>query len=166
VSYLAIRDSAVEQIKAGLLPLWPRMRVEAHPGVFTEQSIRKDARRAPAVLTSLVRAVDGVYNNGVTFVSWVLYRASSEDLLYDGALRIISALIPVIRNAEFPLAIKDVRTEAECLYTGSLDAINVTMWAVRWELVLGDRAFINASPDGLGDFDGADGTVSVGTVEI
>jgi len=166
MSYLAIRDSAVEQIRAGMLPLCPEMRVEAHPGSFTEQSIRKEAQRTPAILTSLVRAADGVYNNGVTFVSWVLYRASSEDRLYDGALKIVSALIPVIRNAGFPLAIKDVRTEAECLYTGALDAINVTLWAVRWELVLGERAFINGSLEDLGDIEGFDGTVSIGTEEI
>jgi len=166
MSYLKIRDMAVEQIRAGMLPLYPDMRIEAHPGVFTEQSIRRAAQRTPAILTSLVRASDGVYDNGVTFVSWVLYRASSEDLLYDGALKIISALVPVIRNAGFPLAIKETRTEVECLYSGALDAINVTLWAVRWEQVLGGRAFANGPLGDLGDLEGFDGTVRVGTVEI
>jgi len=95
MSYLAARDSAVEQIRAGMLPLFPKMTIDAHPGVFTEQTIKRDAQRTPAILTSLVRAADGTYGNSLTFVSWVLYRASSEDRLYDGALKIISALIPV-----------------------------------------------------------------------
>jgi len=162
MSYLAARDSAVEQIRAGMLPLFPKMTVEAHPGVFTEQTLRRDAQRAPAVLTSLVRAADGTYANSLTFVSWVLHRASSEDRLYDGALKIISALIPVIRKADFNVYIKDTAIEAECLYTGALDAINVTMWAVKWELVLGDRAFIREIPGDLGDLDSVHGTAIVG----
>jgi len=137
--YLTIRDAAVEQIKNGIKPLYPKMTVEAHPGIFTEQSIKRDAQRTPAILTSLVKAADGERNN-ITFVSWVLYRAVSEDKLYDGALKIISALIPVIRKADFDLVIKDTNIEAECLYSGALDAVNITLWAVKWELVLGDHA--------------------------
>lgn len=164
--FLAIRDAAVEQIKAGILPLYPKMTVEAHPGFFTEQSIKRDAQRTPAILTSLVRAFDGVYNNSVTFVSWVLYRASSEDKLYDGALKIISALIPIIRKADFDLDIKDTKTEAECLYSGSLDAINITLWAVKWELVLGDHAIPErGSLEGLENFDELRGAAVAGPYE-
>jgi hypothetical protein len=125
MSYLTIRDKAVEQIKAGILPLYPKMTIEAHPGFFTEQSVRKDAQRTPAILTSLVKAADGDRNT-VTFISWVLYRAGGADRLYDGALKIVSALIPVIRKADFDLVIKDTNTEAECLYSGALDAVNIT----------------------------------------
>jgi len=165
--YLTIRDAAVEQIKAGILPLYPKMTIEAHPGLFTEQSIRRDAQRTPAILTSLVKAADGERNN-ITFVSWVLYRASTEDKLYDGALKIISALIPVIRKADFDLVIKDTNIEAECLYSGSLDAMNITLWAVKWELVLKDHA-VGGKRESLLDleqFEGYDGTTVVGTEKI
>jgi hypothetical protein len=164
--YLSVRDAAVEQIKAGILPLYPKMTVEAHPGYFTEQSIKRDAQRTPAILTSLVKASDGD-RNSVTFVSWVLYRAGSEDKLYDGALKIVSALIPVIRKADFDLVIKDTNIEAECLYSGTLDAINITLWAVKWELVLGDHA-ARGEGESLSDLEqigGYDGTTVVGTVE-
>jgi len=164
-NYLTIRDAAVEQIKAGILPLYPKMTVEAHPGLFTEQSIKRDAQRTPAILTSLVKAADGERNN-ITFVSWVLYRASSEDKLYDGALKIISTLIPVIRNADFDLVIKDTNIEAECLYSGTLDAINITLWAVKWELVLGERAIKEVSLNDLEQFGSYDGTTLVGTEEF
>jgi len=166
-NYLTIRDAAVEQIKAGILPLYPKMTIEAHPGLFTEQSIKRDAQRTPAILTSLVKAAEGERNN-ITFVSWVLYRASSEDKLYDGALKIISALTPVIRKADFDLVIKNTNIEAECLYSGTLDAINITMWAVKWELVLGDHAVRGEgeSLSGLEQVGGYDGTTTVGTVEI
>ena len=166
MSYLKVRDEAVRQIKEGLLPLCPKMRIEAHPGAFTEQTIKQEAQRTPAILTSLVKAADGVYSNSVTFVSWVLYRASSEDLLYDGALKILSALIPVIGNAHFDLAIKDVPIEAECLYSGALDAMAVTLWAVKWELVLGERAFIHGSLEDLDQIESFDGTTNVGTAEV
>jgi hypothetical protein len=71
--YLTIRDQAVEWIRTGILALYPKMTVEAHPGFFTEQSIKKDAQRTPAIPTSLVKASDGERNT-ITFVSWVLYR--------------------------------------------------------------------------------------------
>ena len=163
--FLAIRDAAVEQIKAGILPLYPKMTVEAHPGFFTEQSIKRDAQRTPAILTSLVKAADGE-RNSITFVSWVLYRASSEDRLYDGALKIISALIPIIRKADFNLVIKDTNIEAECLYSGTLDAINITLWAVKWELVLGDHAIPErGSLEGLENFDELRGAAVAGPYE-
>jgi hypothetical protein len=165
MSYLTIRDKAVEQIKAGILPLYPKMTIEAHPGFFTEQSVRKDAQRTPAILTSLVKAADGDRNT-VTFISWVLYRAGSADRLYDGALKIISALIPVIRKADFDLVIKDTNIEAECLYSGTLDAINLTLWAVKWDLILGEYAIqdIGSLAD-LEYFEGCEGTNIVGPRE-
>jgi hypothetical protein len=142
------------------------MTVAAHPGFFTEQSIKRDAQKTPAVLTSLVKAADGERNN-IIFVSWVLYRAGSTDKLYDGALKIVSALIPVIRKADFDLVIKDTEIEAECLYSGTLDAVNITLWAVRWELVLGDHA-VRGEGESLSDLErieGYDGTTVVGTGE-
>lgn len=167
-SYLSIRDEAVKQIKAGMLPLYPKMTVEPHPGLFTEQSIRRDAQRTPAVLTSLVKAGDGE-RNSITFISWVLYRAASADKLYDGALEIISLLIPVIRKADFDLVIKDTNIEAECLYSGALDAANVTLWAVKWELALGGYAVKGVPPfnsiEGLEHFNGYDGTTAAGACE-
>jgi len=166
--YLSIRDAAVEQIKAEILPLYPKMTIEAHPGLFTEQSIKRDAQRTPAILTSLVKAADSIERNNIIFVSWVLYRASTEDKLYDGVLKIISALIPVIREADFDLVIKDTNIEAECLYSGVLDAMNITLWAVKWELVLKDHA-IRGKGEKLLDleqFEGYDGTTVVGTEKI
>ncbi|MDR2096744.1 MAG: hypothetical protein LBP76_14675 [Treponema sp.] len=163
--YLTIRDKAVEQIKAGILPLYPKMTVEAHPGMFTEQSIKRDAQKTPAILTSLVKAADGERNR-ITFVSWVLYRAHHADKLYDGALKIVSALIPVMRKADFDLAIKDTNIESECLYSGTLDAINITLWAVKWELILGDHAITGyGSLEGLEDFDELHGMAAAASYE-
>jgi len=165
--YLTIRNAAVDQIKAGILPLYPKMTIKAHPGLFTEQAIKVYAQQTPAILTSLVKAADGD-RNSIIFVSWVLYRARSEDKLYDGALEIISNLIPVIREADFEIVIKDTNIEAECLYSGTLDAINITLWAVKWELVLGDHAISGGSVSlsDLEDVGGYDGTTLVGTEEI
>jgi hypothetical protein len=152
--YLTVRDEAVAQIKAGFAHN-PEIHVAAHPGYFTEKTIQQAAQRTPAILTSLVKAADGV-NNSITFVSWVLYRASGADKLYDGALKIVSALIPVIRKADFDLVIKDTNIEAECLFSGSLDAINITLWAVKWELVLKDHA-VSGADESLADLENFEG---------
>jgi hypothetical protein len=166
MSYLKIRDMAVEQIKAGMLPLYPKMTIEAHPGAFTEQTIRATAQRTPAILTSLVKTADGISRNSITFVSWVLYRASGEDKLYDGALKIISALTPVIRDADFGLDIKETAIETECLYSGALDAINITMWALRWELVLGRTVFASGRPEDLAQLENFRDTEIIGSADI
>jgi phage gp37-like protein len=157
MSYLAIRDEAVGQIQAGFAEN-PEIHVAAHPGYFTEKTIQQAAQKTPAILTSLVKAADGERNT-ITFVSWVLYRANSADKLYDGALKIVSALIPVIRKADFDLAIKDTNIEAECLYSGALDAVNITLWAVKRELILGGHALPErGSLEGLENFDEVRGT--------
>jgi hypothetical protein len=163
--YLTIRDEAVNQIKAGFAGN-PEIHIAAHPGWFTEKTIQQAAQRTPAILTSLVTAADGERNT-VTFLSWVLYRAGSADKLYDGALKIVSALIPIIRKADFDLVIKDTNIEAECLFSGALDAANITLWAVKWELALKDHAVRGAgeSLSDLGQFEGYDGTVITGTGE-
>jgi len=166
MNYLVIRDEAVRQIQAGIISLYPKMRVEAHGGTFTEQSIKQNAQRTPAILTSLVKAADGTQNNSITFVSWVLYRASSEDKLYDGALKIVSALTSVIQKADFDLDIKDTVINAECLYSGTLDAMAVTMWAVKWELLLGSRAFSHRSLEELGELENFDDTALIDTVQL
>ena len=101
----------------------------------------------------------------------MLARAQGKDKLYDAAPGIVSALIPVIRNLDAPYSIdapQDI--EAECLYSGSLDAINVTMWAVRWSWQLRRSVFENGE-GGLPAFDldwfeGSDSTMIVGSNEI
>jgi hypothetical protein len=114
-----------------------------------------------------VKASDGDRNT-ITFVSWVLYRAGNADKLYDGALKIVSALIPIIRKADFDLVIKNANIEAERLYSVTLDAINITLWAVKWELVLGDKA-VGGEGETLEDLEqvgGYDGRTVVGSDEV
>jgi hypothetical protein len=168
--YVFIRDEAVEKMRAAF-PASAKIHIAAHPGNFTEQTIKQAAMKTPAILTSLVKTADGEANS-ISFVSWVLYRASAADKLYDGALRIVSALIPVIREMDFDLAIKNTNIEAECLYSGSLDAINITLWAVKWELKLVDY-FANGEGKTLAEalavlesFDGYDGTMEIGSAAI
>lgn len=86
-------------------------------------------------------------------------------------MQIISALIPVIGKADFNLVIKETNIEAECLYSGTLDAINVTLWAVKWELRHADAAIKDEGSlwgeglSGLEFFEGYDGTTVVGGSE-
>jgi hypothetical protein len=128
-----VRNEAVAHIKQAFTPEGGKSAVfiEAHPGRFDEAEIRRLAQRTPAILTSLM-AIDDEKNE-YEFVSWVLARAQGKDKLYDTALGIVSALIPALRDLDADYSVDAPQNiEAECLYSGSLDAINVTLWAVRW----------------------------------
>ncbi|MDR1231568.1 MAG: hypothetical protein LBK61_09230 [Spirochaetaceae bacterium] len=170
-TYVDVRNEAVEQIKAaftdkdGKCPVF----VEAHPGRFDEAEIRRLAQRTPAVFTSLMGVDDE--KNEFEFVSWVLARAQGKDRLYDTALGIVSALVPVIRNLDADYSTDAPHgIEAECLYSGSLDAINVTLWAVRWTWEL--RKSVFESGDGgfpvfeLDIFEGYEAAHQIGDVNV
>jgi hypothetical protein len=170
MTYIDIRNQAVEKIRAAFPPS-ARIHIAAHPGRFSEQEVKRLANQTPAIFTSLMHCADGE-TNSVTLVSWVLCRATTQDKLYDGALQIVSALIPVIRNMDFDLVIKDTNIEAECLYTGALDAINITLWAVKWELrredfvTNGDGNTRAEALAALENFEGYDSTTLVGTENV
>jgi hypothetical protein len=106
------------------------------------------------------------------FVEWVVYRANNQDTLYDGALKIVSALMPVIRKMNAPWSIDGgTNIEADCLYAGSLDKINVTLWAVKWRWRLRGAVFEEGEggillPDDLDYFEGYDAAHLVGTQEV
>lgn len=133
ITYLDIRDEAIKQIRETLAN--PKIYIDAHPGDFDEKEIRRLAVRTPAILTSIVRISDddSADESWIDFATWILYRANNQDKLYDGAVRMVSAIIPIIRglNAEWSY---DGATKiiAECLYTSSLDGLNITLWGVRW----------------------------------
>ena len=170
VTYVEIRDSAVKQIKERFATD-KRIHIAAHPGTFNAEEIKRLMNQTPAVVTSLVRASDQDVQDEswCDFVSWVVYRADNQDLLYDGALKIVSALIPVIRNMDAAWSIGGgTNIQAESLYSGTLDRMNVTLWAVRWRwqvrAMSGDGAI--PMPEDLYYFEGYDAAHKVGTQTI
>ena len=163
-TYLDIRNSMVEQIQAAFAED-KRIKVAAHPGNFDEGEIRRLMQTTPAILTSLVGindedVADECY---IDFVSWVLHRADNKDRLYDGALSLVSALVGVIKKIDNPVSYGGgTKINAQCLYTGSLDKINATLWAVRWRLMA--RAVYDGGitlPGDLDWFRGYDGSLVV-----
>lgn len=169
-NYLDIRNEAVRLIQGGFpKSKYKNLRVAAHAGRFTEAEIRRLANQTPAILTSLmdIKDCEGTDNSECRFVSWVLVRASNADKIYDDGLKLVSLLTPVIRNIPngSVYAGTDVADiEAENLYTGTLDSINISMWAVSWTW----KVRATQTPDGdiaLSDdleiFEGADGTLDI-----
>ena len=156
----------VKQLKAAFA-VDKRISVSAHPGNFDESELRRLIQSTPAILTSLAEISDADEADEcyIEFVSWVLYRADNRDRLYDGALALVSALVGAIKKIESPSSFgggKKIR--AECLYTGSLDKINATLWAVRWRILaraVNDEGVI-VLPDGLDWFKGYEATLKVG----
>lgn len=166
LTYLDVKNNVIEQIQAAFKSD-KRVTVKNHAGNFDEAEVRRLMQSTPAILTSLVEIndedeADECY---IEFVSWVLYRADNRDKLYDGALALVSALVGVIKNIDNPVSFgggKKIR--AECLYTGSLDKINATLWAVRWRLyarAVNDEGVIPL-PHELDWFKGYEATLKVG----
>jgi len=164
ITLVDIRDEAIRQIQAAFAAN-KKLFVAAHPGRFDEAEIKRLASQAPAILTSFMRYADE--NHTVDFASWVLYRADSKDRLYDGGLKIVSALIPVIGNLDAEWSIGSGKNiEAECLYSGGLDQINITLWGIRWKWHVHENYLFEGEggiplPD-LDNFEGYDATHSVG----
>lgn len=169
-SYLDIRNEAVSLVEKNFPKgKYRTLKVAAHAGRFTESEIRQLAQKAPAILTSLMQISDGegTDNSECRFVSWVLCRANNADKIYDEGLKLTSLLIPVIRS--IPNASKyngtDVTDiEAENLYSGTLDSINISMWAVSWTWNVRATQIPDgtiATDDELEMFEGADGTLEV-----
>jgi len=164
IDFVDIRDDAIKQIKAAFAKN-KKLHIAAHPGMFSEAEIKSLANQTPAILTSFIRFSDK--DNTISFVSWVLYRADSKDRLYDGALKIVSALVPVLRDidAEWSIGGAD-GIDAECLYSGTLNQINVTLWGVRWDLHIPSTVFDDGEGgvrlDDLDYFEGYDATHLIG----
>lgn len=166
-TYLDVRNNVVEQIKK-VFKNDKRLTLDSHPGRFDEGEIRRLMQHTPAILTSLMGISDNDVEDesNIDFVSWVLYRADNKDRLYDGALSLVSALIGIIKNINTPVSFGGgTHINAECLYSGSLDKINATLWAVRWKLNV--RGVNNEGnillPDDLDWFKGYESTLEVGT---
>jgi hypothetical protein len=164
-----IRDHAVRLIRAAF-PEAPELHIAAHPGRFSETEVKRLANRTPAILTSLIGYTDE--DHMARFVSWVLYRATSIDRLYDGALKLVSALIPVVRDADAAWSIGGGKAlDAECLYSGTLDQINLTLWGVRWDWKLQETVFRDGAGgvmllDDLEYFEGYEGTHTIGSASV
>jgi len=131
ITLVDVRDEAIKQIQTAFEKN-KKLYIAAHPGMFDEKEIRRLATKTPAILTSFMRYTNE--DHTAEFVSFVLYRSDGKDLLYDGALKIVSALVPVIENLDAEWSIgsgKDIA--AECLYSGTLDQINITLWGIKWK---------------------------------
>jgi hypothetical protein len=164
IDFADIRNEAVTQIKTAFAET-KKIHIASHPGLFNEAEIKRLSNQTPAILTSFLRFKDE--NNTISFISWVLYRANSKDLLYDGALKIVSALIPVIRGIDADWSIGGGESiDAECLYSGTLDQMNVTFWGVRWDLQIRGTVFDEGEGgvrlDDLDYFEGYDATHQIG----
>jgi len=170
ITYKEIRDSAVAQIKEKV-SAYERLHIAAHPGTFDGEEIRRLATQTPAILTSLIRISDQDVQDEswLDFVSWILCRADNQDRLYDGALNILSSLVPTIRSLDASWSIGGgTDIQAECLYSGSLDKINATLWAVRWRWqvrAIGEEGAIPL-PEDLDYFEGYDADHEVETQNI
>lgn len=140
VTLVSVLDETCRQIeetfKKNLPKLAAKISFGSAPGVFNEQEIRRLAQRVPAIKTALVKYEGNTNtdNSMAHFVTWILYSASNSDVNGKGALALVSAIIPIIRRLDAEWCYDTPQNiTADCLYTGSLDKINATLWAVSWD---------------------------------
>jgi hypothetical protein len=166
IDFVNMRDEAIAQIKTAF-ERDKKLNIAAHPGRFDEKEIRRLANQTPSILTSFMRYSDETHS--IDFVTWVLYRATAKDQLYDGALKIVSAIIPVIRDLDAEWSIGGGENiDAECLYSGTLDQINITLWGIRWTWKIQETVFYNGEggimlPGDLEYFEGYDALHKIGS---
>lgn len=163
MSYLDIRNNAVEQIRSALAGL-EDIYVGTHPGIITETEAGAFVLQSPAVLTSLLKIYDSDTQDesSAEFASWVLCGAEGEGNSFDRAIEIVSAVIPVIRNLSAVWAYDGgINISAESLHSNITAGAGMTLWEVRWQWNLrgsifnGERGGISL-PDNPEDFAGYD----------
>lgn len=176
-TYVGVRDEAVAQMRAA----FPQsVTVDAHPGRFNEAEIKRLYTSAPAILTALMQIRPSDDDDGsqeLEFVTWVLARASNRDRLYDAGLRLVSALIPWLKDnldAAWSVgAANDVA--ARNLYSASTGQINVSLWAVSWKWTVNGSVVAGDPDDIIGEipnvedldqFEGYEAIHTIGTDEV
>lgn len=177
VSYRSIRDYAVDYLARGFA-FRKGLSVKAHPGRFDEAELRRLMQTTPALLTSLVAIDDDSDddNQRLEFVTWLLARATNADRLYNDCLVLLSVLIPLLRGMDSDWCQGGAENvKAENLYSGSIDTINATLWAVSWSWPLRGNVSITSDdaaseggiliPSSLDDFLGCDSALQVGNRE-
>jgi len=163
ISFVDIRNEAIKQIKEEIAN--DKIRIEPTPGYFSETEIKQAAQRTPAILNSIIKIHKDT--NTIDFLSWVLYRANNKDMLYDGALKIVNTLMSVIGKLDAEWSI-DIPSDVvgECLFSGQLDAMNITLWVVRWSWKVEPSVFQNGECgipiDELDIFEGYDAVHEIG----
>ena len=164
LTFVDIRDEAISQIKAAFAEN-KKLHIAAHPGQFDTAEIKRLANKTPAILTSFMRYTED--DHSIDFANWVLYRADNNDRLYDGGLKIVSALIPVIEDLDADWSLGGgQRIEAECLYSGTLDQINITLWGVRWKWKIQENFHHGYIPSDLEYFEGYDAAHNIGSAAV
>ncbi|WP_020613105.1 hypothetical protein [Sediminispirochaeta bajacaliforniensis] len=162
VTFADIRDTAVNTLK-NLFQDNKKLKVEAHPGVFDLEELKRIAVKAPAILSSLM---DIDWDNGVlNFSTFIIVRASTQDKLFDDTLKVLSTLLPALEALDADWSIGGGKNiNAKNLYSASTGSLNISLWAVSWEWMI-RRGIIGGIllSDDLEDFTGYDADTNVGT---
>lgn len=137
-------------------------KVERHIGQFnTPDEVKRhlsDRNGSIRVAALRVRDIRHEAGGTVGLVTWVAYVMATNDWGYGRDLRAEVMTSKVCRRLAEPAAAKGMGAErkasdisADNIYSGSLDDLGVTMWAVMWhqEFKLDEETDISALPDFL-----------------
>lgn len=174
ISYVDIRSEAVAYLKK-VFSKAKGLIVDAHPGVFDVEELKRIALRAPAILTGLMD-IDANDNHKLKFSTWIVVRGSTKDTLFDAALRYLTVVIPALKEIDAEWSDGGAKeVSARNLFTTSTAALNVGIWVVVWSWnVRGDCIQVVDDetiggillPDELGTFEGYDAEHKVGSTSV
>ena len=165
VSLIDIRDTAVSALQEVFADN-KKLMVDAHPGVFDLEELKRIAVKAPAILTSLM---DVDWDDSILkFSSFLIVRASTQDKLFDSTLKILSSLLPALKELDADWSVGGgEKIEAKNLYSASSGALNVSLWTVSWQWTVREGIIGGILlPDDLEDFEGYDAEHKVGDQSV
>ncbi|RXJ70790.1 hypothetical protein CS022_22475 [Veronia nyctiphanis] len=138
---LALRHAIIDTIKEALPEL---SAVDAHPGRFNLDELRRIATKLPAVrvaimaFSKVVPIQTGERQLTVKLAAFVMTSDRRKLPKDESALAIVEALLTLIPGHRWTLSAVSGATDAkaENLFSGRVDKQGVAMWAITWQQVI------------------------------
>lgn len=163
-----LRQAVIDQIKQDI----PKLRaVDAHPGRFNLEELKRIATKLPAIRVALMSSPQlkqvetGEKEAVVRMAAFVITgdrRGLPKD---DAALALVEALLVLVPGQRWSMkgVLDAANVKADNLFSGKVDRQGVAMWAITWEQpirlgedvwgggVLPTEVYINGDSDSFGD---------------
>lgn len=167
-SRLIAYNEAVKTVFREKLPT--EVALVKHHGEFGEKEIKAYLVKAPCVILAPLGLPDmkpmgpNVFAT-VQYAAFILTRSKPELERGDAAMAIAEVIATFLPYEGFGLARKPADVEAANLYSGTIDQMGMSLWAVRWRQVVELAAKDDCTYSDLADFLRLDATYQLDAVD-
>lgn len=170
-TYLDVKRNVIDQIKTHFEKQKVKIEVCGSAGSFDESAARRLFLRTPSVHVALTSISDSAQSDvsSVGFVCYIVVSSSQTDRLYDNAILLTGSLMAAVKNLEFgSFGYEANDIKADCLYSGSMEKMNVCLWALDFKAKLRGVSAEGGISDSLDleNFEGYDATHNVGDEKV